>query len=883
MVAISRGLSRIFPGLALSFGVACGDDPQGAPSTDAVTPEADAVSSLDARAAGGGETVRPDRGVDLDADTPLDVPTERPDGGRRAEVQPTPRPADLPGADDLTQPVPAGRARAGRVDVDAERLTGPEANCRVGDYRLDNGLIQTCIQDADTFSIFSFAGGTLIDAHRADRPGTDLLLEVLFSPGLGATSVERIGIVRDGADGGPAILRVDGRATASRLLQGVLPGTFVPPDLAVTTEYTVAPDSDSIQIDTWVEADVTGGTALLADAVFFGDRTFSFLPNRKRDDRPVGDLPWIAAEGLGVAYRFERDGGPLQVIPLPANELPLNPVTYGTQSLFVGDQFHVRRRLIVGGDDVESIRPSMPGTLATVLTGPPGAWVGVTDAEGRFVTRARIDASGRRALQLPPGTWQWHLYDERTGPSGTFEAGGETALAVSAPGRVRVVAQDQNGQGIGVRVRLERDNGEVRLEFVVDDTTFVLPPGRWRAVTTRGWHFEVDEREFEVRPGEETRVDLTLQEVFPFEGWTSGEFHQHASPSMDSEVAIERRLLSNLTEGVGFMAPSEHDVVFDFRPVAERLGYSERIRILTGTEISPLYGHFGAYGLPSLPDEAGFGGIELPTFENGRWRVKRPPELVAAARARGAEILQINHARGATSSWFDHMNLVAGDPLELLDEQEFTRDFDTMEVFNDVDAFCALFQDWLGFWNQGWRITGIGNSDTHSEDRAPGYPRNYMPTLADKPEGVEPAEVFDALRAGRVIVGGGLLLDFPGNVGPGDTISASAGSLDLRLRVRSPSWSRADWIYVLVNGQLVVERAVDSVDEDLVDFDGTVEVPIPRDAWVVVLTTGQNLRYVASGRPTFAFSNPIGVDVDGGGVTPVGPGPVHRFGFGYCE
>jgi hypothetical protein len=148
---------------------------------------------------------------------------------------------------------------------------------------------------------------------------------------------------------------------------------------------------------------------------------------------------------------------------------------------------------------------------------------------------------------------------------------------------------------------------------------------------------------------------------------------------------------------------------------------------------------------------------------------------------------------------------------------------------------------------------------------------------------VEPAEVFDALRAGRVIVGGGLLLDFPGNVGPGDTISANAGSLDLRLRLRSPSWSRADWIYVLVNGQLVVERAVDSVDEDLVDFDGTVEVPIPHDAWVVVLTTGQNLRYVASGRPSFAFSNPIGVDVDGGGVTPVGPGPVHRFGFGYCE
>ena len=44
------------------------------------------------------------------------------------------------------------------------------------------------------------------------QSGTDRLQEVVVSPDIGAASADHVGIVRDGSEGGPAIVRVEGRA-----------------------------------------------------------------------------------------------------------------------------------------------------------------------------------------------------------------------------------------------------------------------------------------------------------------------------------------------------------------------------------------------------------------------------------------------------------------------------------------------------------------------------------------------------------------------------------------------------------------------------------------------------------------------------------------------
>ena len=62
------------------------------------------------------------------------------------------------GQGNLDQPISQGYARAGKVTLEEELIRGPETNCRLGDFRMDNEEIVICIQGESTFSQFSFWG-----------------------------------------------------------------------------------------------------------------------------------------------------------------------------------------------------------------------------------------------------------------------------------------------------------------------------------------------------------------------------------------------------------------------------------------------------------------------------------------------------------------------------------------------------------------------------------------------------------------------------------------------------------------------------------------------------------------------------------------------------
>jgi hypothetical protein len=117
---------------------------------------------------------------------------------------------------------------------------------------------------------------------------------------------------------------------------------------------------------------------------------------------------------------------------------------------------------------------------------------------------------------------------------------------------------------------------------------------------------------------------------------------------------------------------------------------------------------------------------------------------------------------------------------------------------------------------------------------------------------------------------------------PGDTLRAEAGRVSLKIRVQCPNWFDVDRVQVFVNGRpdpalnFTRRDHAGMFTRDVVRFDQTVSVTLERDAHLIVATVGEgsNLGLVmgpdhAERRP-IAVTNPIFVDVDGGGFKPNG-------------
>lgn len=800
----------------------------------------------------------------------------------RPDELPTEGEADLDGPDDLAPRVAEGRARAGRVDIPEEALTGPEARCRVGCFRLDNARVSVCIQDEGTFSQYTFQGGNLVDAHLADRPGTDHLGQHFVAPGAGEVSVESIGIVRDGTGGGPAIVRVSGRARGGRLVKGILAGpSFVPADFRVDTEYRLAPDAAHVDVLTWLTADRTSGQlGLMADVVLFGPRTTRVLIGPD-----LTDIELSAAWADSVAYGWRHLDTRLDALAGSIDVLPFLPAVHpGFPPMRAGDTRLLRRRFHVAAD-IEAMRTPPADAVEVVVRGPDGARFVVRGAEDEPITQGTIVA-GERALRLGPAPYTLHVVDWPGGavPPLGFAVEGPVELDLPVPGVLTVHVEDLAGQPVGARIRLRGPDS--RDLFVAGEGRWSLPPGEWTAVTTRGWHFAADERAFRLEPGGEAELRVVLSEVIPLDGWASGEFHQHASPSFDSEGPVENKVMSNLAEGVSFMVPSDHDIVFDYAALIERMGLGDFITApLPGTEVSPLAAHVGMYGIPYDARTGAGGSPPLPyTDDNGDWHIHTIPELVEEGRARGAEIVQINHPRSGSgptdAAYFNTTGFDPEAPLADNDHRHWTTDFDSVEVFNGGSDMCLVMRDWFGLLNQGQRVTAVGNSDTHGL-RGDGHPRNYVPTMADAPVEVTRAEVVDGVVRGRLSVGGGAMVDLPDGPMWGDTVSVEGGVWRVRVRLRTAPFSGLTRLLVFHNGRQVIERPLEAPVEAVVDLDEVLEVPVDADGHVVVVAVGNRSAWIHD--EVFALGNPVWVDTDGDGVTVPGPIEVPLPNIHFCQ
>jgi hypothetical protein len=246
-------------------------------------------------------------------------------------------------------------------------------------------------------------------------------------------------------------------------------------------------------------------------------------------------------------------------------------------------------------------------------------------------------------------------------------------------------------------------------------------------------------------------------------------------------------------------------------------------------------------------------------------------------------------------------------------------------------SFRGIVDDWFNMLNRGVRRTGVGGSDVHAADA--GDPRTMLRTNGMTSPLLSPTDISGAVLARRSIVTNAPMISFhvdEADIGDMKAVPANT-PVTLSIRVQKASFYDVDRVEVYRNGELIhwatacgglSRRTGDPPEPDghpciatgdnaSIAYDDQIIDTPPRDAWYVVIALGLDGRPLApiygsatlsrfgtfeltqrlydivpaltvlrtprfpSQFPTFpvAITNPIWVDVDGDGWTPVNAPP----------
>lgn len=790
----------------------------------------------------------------------------------------------------------AGQSRGGRAR--GPIFAGPEARCDSGDLVLANDHVRVCIAGAPSVSQFLYGGGHIIDMEPAGGGGGDQLDLVVPGVGLLASSADEIDLVRDGADGGAAVVRVRGIDLPPRVIGNLLGDLFPLTHVRFETEYRLAPDAPYLEVVTWVTRD--GGNAArdiaAGDLWVPGDHVLAWTPGlgiagEDTADEGADTGTLFVASARGASYgtyaaslRVRRPFGDLV-------DTDITTVRYHEGPLAADEELVLQRYMAAGRGGTVAIREA----FSALAGAPDGERVAfrrapreassdpryeIVGADGASVDLIAFDTAGEAHATLPSGRYTLRAVTPDPGEQAVdFEVPAAEPVAVERPpsGVLVFDITDESAEGRGASARV-RFSGPVSGEYhaVLGAGRLALPPGTYDLEISRGYEYDLALREgVEVTDGADTPVAAALRRVWDTTGWSGGDMHQHQARSIDSTVPNADRVASNLVAGVDFMGPSDHDVIDDYAPIVADLGAADRLHVFSGLEISPAWGHINAFPMPYDRARSAGGAVPLSERTPGARAVRifETNTLIELARDGGATVIQINHARGGSSALFDRAGY---DPLigpSGADPEFWPTDFDAMEILNDIDEFCRLAVDWLSLNSRGQRVVGTGNSDSHSLGDPAGHPRNYVYTGADDPGDLTDELLAGGFAAGAVTVSAGLFIDFPDGERPGDVIPVTAGEPHLlRVRVQSPVWSGVDELRVYIDGH--ERERVDlsaSAPETVVDHDATVALEVVDDAHVVFMALARaRMAAVTPGKEVFGVTNPIFLDVGGDGWTPPG-------------
>ena len=636
------------------------------------------------------------------------------------------------------------------------------------------------------------------------------------------------------------------------------------------------------------------------------------------------DNPWFdAAYGLvasdgraqatvrDLSRRNLRDLGSL--VHYPA----LTPDAKAEYSLAPGERLEVSRYLVVARD-VAGVqlaaadalqRPASAVVLHVTETDgspAPGVRCHVTRA-GKFYSSAITNARG--AVRLPLADGNYEVACEQIGREAlTFpleisggKPVGETKRALPARSFLALdVAETGSGARLPVKIELrgrgdtpnpflgpqKRAHGAASLFYSARGTdTFPVPPGDYAVHVSRGPEFELEVVPVKVTAGETTRATARLRRAFTTPGWITADFHNHSTGSGDSAVEQQARVLNLAGAGIEFAPATEHNRISTYTPTIAALGIERYIASAPSIELSGRPGpgdinHQIAFPLQIRPELQGYGAPR--TDVDPGVQMRRLFEL----DDRSPKLMQQNHPNigwlyfdrdrdGVADGGFGTREIT--DVMEIR-EAMHTLLADTAPDNREEHRGRAFY--WLQMLNQGDRIYGTANTDSHNVSPVSGSVFNYVRVDDTDISRLDPWDVARAAKRGHLVMSKGPFLDVAiGDAIPGDDVTATDGKVNVKIKVYQAGWSRIDRVQVLVNGRQLPEanftraHSPEAFRDDALQSERIVSLTLERDAHLIVVATGENetMAKLSSGpfgklRP-IAVANPIFVDVDGGGFT----------------
>lgn len=252
------------------------------------------------------------------------------------------------------------------------------------------------------------------------------------------------------------------------------------------------------------------------------------------------------------------------------------------------------------------------------------------------------------------------------------------------------------------------------------------------------------------------------------------------------------------------------------------------------------------------------------------------------------DALELLRAEGCNpadpTAWYAEFTTVRNDWYAILNQQTpaaFTKGLGLSAALFSLDTPVGLARTYL---NVGPATTALLQTNLNLVSTAlqngvvVPYPSISAPMMA---------AVLTALQSGAAVASTGPLLVVSVNgTGPGGLVAGPTASVDLLINLYAPDWVPVDEVRVVVNGAAPIQVPMASFTASASDprlRTTTVSVPMPagKDAWLVVeagVSRTQTGPYLAGtpwnkimkGIYPIAITNPIFVDVNGGGYTPPG-------------